>query len=102
MAFLRVKAGVQPPMIKLIVAVANVAQRLEEQDEVWITSGIDGIHSSNSLHYSLRAIDIRTHNLKDPVGFVKLLRDELGPGYDVIYESAGKPNAHIHIEFDPS
>lgn len=34
-------------------------------------------------------------------GFMAALKQELGPGYDVVYEHAGTENEHWHVEFDP-
>lgn len=63
-----------------------------------ITSGIDGKHMQNSLHYSGRAFDFRTKLLHFEV--VKLivaeLKERLGKDYDVILEGD-----HLHVEWDP-
>lgn len=100
MSRLAVKPGVQPPLIRLVVALANAAQHgvFADVPELVITSGLDGVHSANSLHYALRAIDIRTRNLDATQTSVllTLLRKELGTGYDVVQELD-----HIHVEFDP-
>ena len=64
--------------------------------EVTVTSGKDGIHSKNSLHYVGRAIDIRTRDMKLPAYTARKLKIALGNNFDVILESD-----HIHIEFDP-
>jgi hypothetical protein len=100
MAKLRVKPGVQPRLVDLIVAVGNVTASWTLTDELWITSAMDSIHAPNSLHYALRAVDIRTKNLPNQAAIdelVKRLRLELGDSYDVIDE-----HDHIHVEFDPS
>lgn len=94
-----VKPGVQPKLIYLVTAVANVAQRLGLH--LTITSGIDGTHAANSLHYSLRALDVRSKDVPDPGKLRLELAKELGPDYQVILESPNKPNQHIHLEFDP-
>ena len=69
-----------------------------------ITSGSDGRHSRNSLHYSDMAVDIRTR-LSTPGSFfaeeIQLriksdLEKYLGPDYDVVIESS-----HLHLEYDP-
>ncbi len=98
MAKVTVKDGVQPHLIKIVVALGNIAANYTSVDEFTITSGIDGKHSPNSLHYALRAIDIRTRTLApDTVdALVDDLRDTLGAGYDVVLE-----DDHIHVEFDP-
>lgn len=71
-----------------------------------ITSGTDGKHGRSSKHYTGCAFDGRTHDLVSAsvdvwVEIVEVLRDALGQDYDVIYEAAGSPNAHLHVEWDP-
>lgn len=63
-----------------------------------ITSGSDGKHGPNSLHYKGKALDFRTNNLRGPqVHPIYLaLKEALGPQYDVVLEAD-----HIHCEFDP-
>ena len=84
--------------------------------EPTITSGNDGTHGKNSLHYSDCAFDIR---VKDYPGFklwtnlnyketkheilswIKKMREYLEVDkYDVIFDTPGHKN-HIHIEYDP-
>ena len=63
-----------------------------------ITSGIEGSHGENSLHYKGLALDYRTRDI--PVGFHKGLiakvRWALGDQFDVVAEPT-----HLHVEFDP-
>ena len=63
-----------------------------------ITSGSDGKHGPNSLHYKGKALDFRTNNLRPeqvhPVYMA--LKEALGPQYDTVLESD-----HVHCEFDP-
>lgn len=94
-----VKLGVQPALISLVVAVANVAERLGET--TYISAGIDGVHLLDSFHYKLCAIDVSSRPLKDKYKFVAELIKELGAGYDIFLEQAGLPNEHIHLERDP-
>ncbi len=94
MAVVKIKPGAQPRLLDLMAAVGNVAQTLTSPPEVWITSGMDSLHSPNSLHYALRAIDVRTKNFPTPASkqkFVADLKVELGPDYDVILEYEGQP-----------
>lgn len=75
----------------------------EGVDDLWITSINDSTHSLESLHYAGRAVDLRTHHLPDEAARERVtttLRAALGPQFDVIYENAGTPNAHIHVELD--
>lgn len=68
-----------------------------------ITSGIDGEHKEDSLHYSGLAEDFRTKDL--PRDIVRLMVNEtqaqLGNRYQVFLEYFGQANEHMHIEFDP-
>lgn len=63
-----------------------------------ITSGLDGKHSRNSLHYSGLALDIRTRHLQPQHRrlFQRHMQDVLGDTYDVVLEKT-----HLHIEYDP-
>lgn len=66
----------------------------EFNTEMVITSGKDGVHGNNSLHYQGKAVDLRIWNvLQSLVGY---LQSELGPDFEVILEKD-----HIHIEYDP-
>lgn len=63
-----------------------------------ITSGSDGKHGPNSLHYKGKALDLRTNTILPALlpTLVKELRWALGEQFDVVLESD-----HIHVEFDP-
>lgn len=63
-----------------------------------ITSGSDGKHVPNSLHYKGKALDFRTNNLRpEQVHPVFLaLKEALGAQYDTVLESD-----HVHCEYDP-
>lgn len=104
MAELRIKTGVQPIAAWILAALARVASKLTEPKELVVTSVWDGVHSTNSLHYALRAVDVRTKNfptLESKKALIELIKAELGPGYELVLESVGKINEHLHIEFDP-
>jgi hypothetical protein len=104
MAILKFKAGVIVPKVTIIAAaVVNAANDLKIDGEIWVTAGRDGKHVSNSKHYYDQALDIRTKNLDNKTCelFVRVIRRRLGKDYDVILESSGKPNEHLHIEYDP-
>lgn len=64
-----------------------------------VTSGTEGRHSANSLHYGGNAMDLRRRDL-DSAGktsqAVSALKSQLGSNYDVVLESD-----HIHVEYDP-
>ncbi len=71
--------------------------------ECVVTSANDGKHGPNSWHYKGRALDLRTKHIAphEKASIVKQVKDDLGPQFDVVYESAGLENEHLHIEFDP-
>jgi hypothetical protein len=63
-----------------------------------ITSGSDGKHGPNSLHYQGKALDFRTRHLRpDQVHPIyTALKAALGAQYDTVLEED-----HVHCEFDP-
>ena len=71
---------------------ANAA-RIISMGEMVVTSGKDGKHGENSLHYKGRAVDLRTRDFTDI--WATKLRMALGKGWDVVVESD-----HIHVELD--
>lgn len=104
MSRMAAKPGVQPRLVYIINGVANVAAKMSEPSEVVITSCMDSTHGEDSLHYALRAADVRTKNfpsVESKEAFVRALQRELGPQFDVILEQLGRPNEHVHVEFDP-
>lgn len=68
-----------------------------------VTSANDSVHGPNSLHYNGRALDLRTKHLammdKGPI--IRDLKAALGAQFDVVFESPGEANEHVHIEWDP-
>ncbi len=101
MALIKIKAGVQPPVIVLMAAVANVAQTLDAPTTILVTSGNDGTHATTSKHYSNEAIDIRSKSfpsLKAKRAFIAAVLKRLGTGYTMILEEEGKPNEHFHLQ----
>lgn len=68
-----------------------------------VTSANDGRHSANSLHYKGMALDLRTKHVEEPIKslIVKKLVEQLGSQFDVVLESLGLDNEHLHVEFDP-
>jgi hypothetical protein len=65
---------------------------------VTVTSGYDGSHKANSLHYVGLAEDYRTRDVPaaDLPGMVTEVRAILGRDYDVVLEPT-----HLHVEYDP-
>ena len=87
-------AGIRPEIL-LAAAVAEGVYQAEGRDCV-ITSGLEGKHMANSLHYSGNAIDLRIAGSKDPSLTAAKIRAALGDEFDVVLESD-----HIHVEFQP-
>tara|TARA_R110002020_G_scaffold59584_2_gene162338 strand:+ start:744 stop:1121 length:378 start_codon:yes stop_codon:yes gene_type:complete len=73
--------------------------------EVTITSLNDHIHAKNSCHYDDCAADFQITNDrgipdKDAMNdLASFLRENLGPGYDLVWNSPNHYN-HIHVEYD--
>jgi hypothetical protein len=88
----------------------SVVERAYEESgatELVITSGVDGTHSANSLHYKGCAIDYRRWSLREYDSDGELLYDNapevsakiksrLRGQFDVVLEKT-----HLHVEFDP-
>lgn len=92
--------NIDPAMLTAIVYADYLYILYGVPNGVTITSGRDGKHSSTSLHYCGRAVDLRIRDLPYPEKTSKLIAGKLkyilGSDYDVILESD-----HIHIEYDP-
>lgn len=104
MALLKFKAGVNVPAVCIIAAATiNAANVLGIDKIITVTSGNDSKHKKGSKHYSDEALDIRTKNLtREEKHALKIgIAARLGLDYDVILESEGKMNEHLHIERDP-
>jgi hypothetical protein len=88
--------GLQPQMVLAFFMIQTVYYR--KGYVCTITSCSDGKHGPNSLHYSGKALDIRTRNVMplDLPGIVKDIKESLGEQFDVVLEGD-----HIHVEFDP-
>jgi len=82
-------------MIRALLHAMYVLQR-HGMSSLTVTSALDGVHKTGSLHYQGLAIDIRSRTLPDELTIANELRDDLGPDYDVLLE-----RDHIHIEYDP-
>lgn len=71
--------------------------------ECVITSANDSTHGPNSLHYKGKALDFRTKHvvMMDKKNMILEIKARLGAQFDVVFESEGLPNEHLHIEHDP-
>jgi len=105
---IRLKPGVCLDMLtpQMVIAATIIDQvyAYYAVDECWITSANDSKHSKKSFHYFGKALDIRTHNIKDSklkTAIMEKIKLFLGEEFDVILESKGTSNEHIHVEWDP-
>jgi hypothetical protein len=90
---------------KLHPAIVMALLRIEDiygqqGKEMWITSCNDKTHEAGSKHYDGKAVDLRSHELQNPELTAAYIKTALGPQFTVLYEDAGLPNAHIHIQFN--
>lgn len=79
--------------------------------EVIVTVGEEGVHKTNSKHYSGNALDFRTKHLSSYASpparvdmlqaIARKLKTSLGPDYDVVLENINELNEHLHVEYDP-
>ncbi len=91
------KSGVWGTPSSMIEAALGVAEGLygEYGYPLVITSLQDGVHATNSKHYTGQAADLRTSNLDPSIvaGLAQELQARLGAGYWVLLESD-----HIHVQ----
>ena len=102
MPVVRMKRGVvmmgRSPVLFQIIDAAKAAYFPLGLDVV-ITSGVDGTHHPNSLHYDGKALDLRTFHIEtetDREDIQMVLVSKLGADFDVLFEKD-----HFHIEYDP-
>src|SRR3990167_10791086 len=66
---IKVKTGVQPPILVLMAALTNAFENAQLLDgvpgELVITSGSDGTHMKGSRHYDYAALDVRSKTFAD-------------------------------------
>lgn len=97
---LKVGAGIfMLPQLEKLLYVASTILSFENLPLI-ITSGFDGPHRENSLHYRFLAVDIRnrdwTREQKATIpGRLRLTYENYGYPVDVVVESD-----HIHLEWD--
>ena len=88
--------GLEPRMYPVIQTAQEVWQN--HGARLTITSGLDGKHGKDSLHYAGRALDFRTRDL-DRLARAEAARElqtALGDDFRVLLE-----RDHIHVEHDP-
>lgn len=95
-----IKPGVQlHPSTVWAVAMPIIFEVFRDYDvSPVITSGTDGRHMPESLHYVGLAFDFRTRHVQpdDRIPLTAALQAGLGEAFDVVLESD-----HIHVEYDP-
>ena len=94
-----IKSGVDLRGLAPQMAIAyTIACKVYGQYDCVITSGSDGKHGPNSLHYDGKALDLRTNNLPPQAvqSIVDRLKEALGAQFDVVLEGT-----HLHVEYDP-
>jgi len=72
-------------------------------EEAVITSVTEGKHSYGSFHKNGLAMDVRTKGIEDKKkrAIFREIKASLTDEFDVILESLGQPQEHIHIECQP-
>lgn len=78
---------------------------LAKHDVVMIvTHALDGVHTRASIHYAGAAEDlVFASTLELPVKWqiFEEWKASVGQDFDVLFEDPGKPNEHIHLEWQP-
>lgn len=90
-----------PALLRILRGVWTVAQSCVDVPEVVITSANDSTHGPTSRHYANEAVDLRSKSFPSVTAkqkFGALLKAELGPAFTVLFEGAGTPNEHWHIQ----
>ena len=87
-----------PALLHIFTAVLKADGRFAEG--MVITSVHDSVHTEGSAHYRDCALDLRCNDrpMAADAALCDFLRSELGPRFLVLYEGAGTPNEHIHIQ----
>lgn len=107
---MRIKDGVRFSSPEMAMCIATIAVRDVFTDfgqdmlEFCITGGIED-HQHPSKHVYGGGLDYRTKSLSlsedEKWMLTAAVRRYLGDGFDVVLESVGKPNEHLHVEYDP-
>lgn len=117
---MRLKSGsvrvkdIHPELIIGLLTVEDIYHEVTSDRRMIVTSCNDGVHGgssgynssakppSNSFHYLGKAVDIRMNDI--PIEKAHLIADmaaELLGEFDVVLESPGTSNCHLHCEYDP-
>lgn len=104
---LKLKAGVRLDGLcsQMVLATLGIIEPVYAKHgyDCVITSANDSNHRVGSLHYKGKALDFRLNSLAvgDRIAVVGEVAVLLGDDFDVLHESEGTPNEHLHVEFDP-
>lgn len=88
-----------PALLRIFTVVVQADAYFPE--DMVITSVNDSTaHRPDSAHYRDEAIDLRCNDRPHHVDLdlLRFLEGTLGPKFTVLYEAAGTPNEHIHIQ----
>lgn len=102
---MKLKPGVhlkelQPQLVFAALIVQSIYHK--HAHEATVTSANDGQHKSGSLHYEGFALDFRIKDFQgNKTALAVEVADALGSDFDVVLEDLGKPNEHLHVEYDP-
>ena len=82
---------------EILVGAKVLEQVFLEKLEMTITSTTDGEHMKGSLHYSGKAVDIRTRDLDPAMRYDIFIeaKKRLSPDFDLVMEGD-----HYHLEYD--
>lgn len=88
---------ITPALLRIFEALMKLGEKFSP---IVVTSVNDSTHSIGSAHYRDEAVDIRCNDRVVAIdhAMVAALNAELGPKFLVLYENAGTPNEHIHIQ----
>lgn len=93
-------ANLSPQMALAAQVVASVYASFNAN--CTITSANDSTHMNGSLHYKGNALDFRVRDFSgDRHVLAEMVEQALGRDFDVLLESVGTPNEHLHVEYDP-
>ena len=92
-------------LVRILETLVTISRAFPEwfpDGQLDITSANDSDHSKVPLsrHYTNEAVDVRTHDLAEPVkdAFLIALSRMLGPGFMTQIEFRGGVNEHLHIQ----
>ena len=92
--------GLHPELLVAWIEARAVWQKFGVEDAV-MTSCRDGVHMRASKHFLGLAFDLRCKGMENVEEAVRQLKKRCGLDFDIIHESAGLDNEHVHVEYDP-